>query len=278
MTIRIVTDSTCDLPGEAAAAAGITVVPMLVKVGSQEYRDGIDLGRRVFYEQLSTYQPYPTTAVPGAEIFTQVYRQLAAEGASQILSIHIMAGLSTVPEVARTAAQAVTGAEVIVLDSRSISLGAGFQALRAAHMAAEGRSLAEILAALQSQAQRTHVVALLDVLEYLQRSGRMHSAVAGLGQLLRFKPLVKIHNGESAAEGVRTRERATERLVQVLNEIGPLEQAGIIHSNAPDRVDDLLHKAGPLLPPGEIPVVDITPVIGVHTGPNAVGFACVAIG
>jgi DegV family protein with EDD domain len=168
--------------------------------------------------------------------------------------------------------------DVTVFDSRSVSLGSGFLAETAAREAANGASLARILDVLQAQARRTHVVAMLDLLEYLQRSGRMSGAVAGLGQMLRFKPLLRVHDGQSTAESIRTRERATDRLVQILADIGPLERAGIVHSNAPERVDDLQLKAGPLLPPGDVPVVDITPVVGVHTGPGAVGFACVAKG
>jgi DegV family protein with EDD domain len=139
----------------------------------------------------------------------------------------------------------------------------------------QGASLQEILASLEDQASRTHVVAMLDMFEYLQRSGRMNSALAGLGQMLRFKPLVRIHAGEAKAEGVRTRERATDRLVQILSELSPLERVALVHSNAPDRAQDLLHKARALLPSGEIPVEDITPVIGLHTGPGAVGFTCI---
>jgi DegV family protein with EDD domain len=275
MPIRIVTDSTCDLPAELAQFHGISVLPMLIKVGEQCYFDGIDLTRQDFYERLDEYDPYPITAAAPVETFRHTYEELAAQGATEILSIHIASSLSKVVDVAQQAASETRAAKVTVFDSRQVSLGIGFLAESAAIAAEEGRSMAEILDSLEKQVERTYVVALLDLLEYMQRSGRMSAVMTGLGKMLKFKPLIRIHNGIPAAESVRTHEKATTRLVQVLEEYGPLERVALLHSHAKERAEELHKRAADLLPAGELMMVDITPVLGVHTGPGAMGFACV---
>jgi DegV family protein with EDD domain len=276
MSIKIVTDSTSDLPPKTAASLGVTVIPMLIRVGSQVYRDGVDITRQQFYDQLADGETDIHSLVPEEGVFCQAYQRLVDQGATEILSIHLMESLSTVIATARAAAPQVKGARVIAFDARQVSLGVGFQVDLAARSAAAGKSMDEILALIEDQIRRTHVVAMLDMLEYLRRGGRLGDAVAGLAGLLKFKPLIKIYDGKPSTEGVRTRERATDRLVQILTEIGPLERLALLHSNAPDRADDLRRKAQSILPPSEVDVVELTPAIGAHTGPFAVGFACVA--
>ena len=275
MPIRIVTDSTCDLPSDLAQFHRISVLPMLIKVGERSYFDGIDLTRQDFYEHLDKFEPYPITGAAPVETFRHAYEELAAQGATEILSIHIASSLSKVVEVAQQAANETSAAKVTVFDSQQVSLGIGFLAESAAIAIKEGRSMAEILDLLEKQVERTYVVALLDLLEYMQRSGRMSAVMTGLGKMLKFKPLIRIHNGTPSAESVRTHEKATVRLVQVLEEYGPLERVALIHSNAIERAQELRHRAGALLPAEELMMVDVTPVLGVHTGPGAMGFACV---
>ncbi|MGB7537931.1 MAG: DegV family protein, partial [Anaerolineales bacterium] len=212
MAIRIVTDSTCDLPQEILLKHGIGVVPLYIHAGGQEYQDGVDLSRREFYERLPSYHPAPMTAVPSPEVFRRVYEQMADEGASEVLSIHISVKLSAMVDIAREAAKITAAIPVTVFDSRQLSLGMGFQVLAAAEAAAAGRTMAEILAMLEKQIARTHVFAALDTLEFMRRSGRMNFALATLGTLLQIKPLLKMYDGEPAAERVRTRGGAIKRL------------------------------------------------------------------
>ena len=275
MTIRIVTDSTCDLPEATVAEYGITVVPLYINVGDQSYLDGVELSRQEFYKRLPDYETPPTTAAPGPEVFRQTYERLADEGATGVLSIHISISLSATMDVARLGAKETDAVPVTVLDSKQLSLGTGFLVLAAARAAAEGRSMAEITTLLEEQILRTHVFAALDTLEFLRRSGRMNRVMAGLGTVLQIKPLLKMYDGEPTAERVRTRKRATERLISLLSDLVPLEQVALVHTHAPDRAEELQHQVQHLLPEGEVPSVDITPVIGAHIGPGAVGFACV---
>jgi len=275
MSIRIVTDSTCDLPKDTVAEHRITVVPLYINVGGQGYLDGVELTREEFYERLPDYDPPPTTATPGPEQFRRAYEALAAEGASEILSIHISETLSATVNSARLGAQATESVPVTVIDSGSLSLGMGFLTMAAAKLVDLGRSLREIVPLLEDQISRTHVFAALDTLEFLRRGGRMNRALATVGSWLQMKPLLRMHAGEAIAERVRTTETATKRLVELLGELVPLEQVALVHTHALERAADLLDRVRHLLPDGKIMSVDITPVFGTHLGPGAVGFSCV---
>ncbi|MFZ5810377.1 MAG: DegV family protein [Chloroflexota bacterium] len=275
MTVRIVTDSTCDLPKEIIDRYGIRVVPLYINVGNQGYLDGIDITRMEFYQKLPNFAEHPTTAVPSMQKFLAMYESLADEGATAVLSIHISISLSATVEVARSAAQETTSVPVIVFDSRQLSLGTGFMVETAAKMAAEGHNVEEILHVLNQQVKRSHVFAALDTLEFLKRSGRMNRYISGLGTLLQLKPILTMYDGKPGSERVRTRARATKRVVEMLAEVGPIERVALLHTNAPEMVIELRHLAANLLPPGEILEADITPVIGAHIGPGAYGFAVV---
>jgi DegV family protein with EDD domain len=275
MTIKIVTDSTCDLPEAIVAEYGITVVPLYINVGDQSYLDGVELSRQEFYERLPDYESPPTTAAPGPEVFRQTYERLADEGATGVLSIHISISLSATMDVARLGAKETDAVPVTVFDSRQLSLGTGFLVLTAAKAAAEGRSMDEIMPLLEEQISRSHVFAALDTLEFLRRSGRMNRVMAGLGSVLQIKPLLKMYDGNPTAERVRTRKRAIERLISLLSELVPLEQVALVHTHAPDKAEDLRQRVQHVLPEGETLSVEVTSVIGAHIGPGAVGFACV---
>ena len=275
--IRIVTDSTCDLPRSIVDRLQITVLPLFINIGKETYLDGVDMSRQTFYQKLPTFKSHPTTAAPGPDVFQQIYERLAAEGATEILSIHIAKMLSSTVNIARVATKETTAVPVTVLDSGQISLGMGFMVQKAAAAATQGASMTEILNLLDEQGSRTHVFAVIDTLTYLRRSGRMNSVVAGIGSLLQIKPLLKMHQGEAASERVRTLSAARKRLVTLLDEVGPVEEAALVHTHAANRAESLHRQAAHLLPGGEIPSVDITPVLGAHLGPNAVGFACVSV-
>ena len=277
MTIRVVTDSTCDLPAEIIARYGICVIPLYINVGNQGFLDGIDMKRDEFYTRLPTFLTHPTTAVPSPQKFRAIYDSLADEGASEIISIHISVSLSATVDVARTAAQETSSIPVTVLDSQQLSLGTGFLVETAAKMTEVGNSMGEILAAVNDQIQRSHVFAALDTLEYLKRSGRMNKYLADFASLLQIKPILTMYNGKPGTERVRTRDRALKRLVEMLTAAGTLERAAIVHSHVqPERIAELRALSAGLLLQRDIMTADITPVIGAHIGPGAVGFAVVA--
>ena len=275
MTVRIVTDSSCDLPA-GVMAMGICVVPLYINVGSHGYLDGIDLTRDEFYKRLPTFSEQPTTAVPSPLKFRAMYDALADEGASAVLSIHISSSLSAIVNVAQVAAQETVSVPVTVFDSRQLSLGTGFLVETAARLARAGSMVPEILAALNEQIQCTHVFAALDTLHFLRRSGRMNLVVSTIGELLQIKPLLKMYDGRASAERVRTRKYAMQRLVELLHEYGPYEKVALLHSDAAEWAKDLLQEVRKFLPDGEIWFEQINPVLGAHLGPGVVGFACVS--
>jgi DegV family protein with EDD domain len=275
MGIRIVTDSTCDLPAEIINMHRVSIIPMYIITPNGDMQDGIDLTRKEFYERLPGYKPHPTTAAPSPTVFNDTYEKLAREGASEIISIHISRKLSAVMDIANQAARETTAIPVTVFDSRQLSLGTGFQVITAVEAAEKGKSVDEIIHILKNQIQRTHVFAALDTLEYLRRSGRMNFALSFLGSLLRIKPFLKMYDGNPTAERVRTRDRAIKRLKELLIEATPLEKVGLLYSQSKDRAETLLQDVKHLLPEGDTLMEEINPVLGVHIGPGVVGFACI---
>jgi DegV family protein with EDD domain len=277
MSIQIVTDSAADLPQEVAAKHGITVVPLYINVGGKSYLDGVDLSREAFYTRLPSFKSFPTTSAPGSEAFRRVYEKLAAEGATDILSIHISASLSATFNIAQAAAQTTKAAAVIPFDGGQLTLGTGLLALAASKAAAAGQAMDDIVALLKEKTARTYSFAALDTLEFLRRSGRVSHLAYGLGSLLSIKPLLKMHTGEIGMERVRTRRRAVERLIELVSDLGPLEELSIVHTNAPQRAEALKQRAQSLFPKDKVPLFSsVTPVIGAHVGPGAVGLVCIA--
>lgn len=275
MGIRIVTDSTCDLPKAIVEKHGITVIPLHIQQGGQSFLDGVEMSREEFYTRLPDFRPAPTTAAPGPEIFKQAWERLANAGAKAILSIHISEKLSATINSARSAAEQFTRIPVTVLDSSQLSLGMGFIVEKAAQMAGAGHKMEAILSSLSGMMKRTYVFASLKTLEYLRRSGRMHFALAGFGELLQIKPLLHMNQGKATAHRVRTQSRATARLLEWLAEYAPFERLAIVHAGVQKEAEDMLQRIKDYLPHSEIPIVQITPVLGAHLGVGALGFACI---
>jgi DegV family protein with EDD domain len=276
MTLKIVTDSTCDLPEQVIEDLGITVVPLFINLFDKGYLDGVEITRKDFYTNLPNYEVHPTTGIPGLKAFTQAYDALASKGATQILSIHISESLSGTVGVAQTAAQEFDRIPVSVRDSGQLSIGTGFHVESAARMANEGKSVEEILTVLDDMLPRTFVTAGLQTLDYLRRSGRMNRFVAGLGSLLQLKPILTMKNGQPGSERVRTASKAEARLIEMLEEHQPIERFALLHTNAPDEAQAFYTKIKQQIPSGEVYSMDITPVIGAHIGPGAVGFAIIS--
>jgi DegV family protein with EDD domain len=271
-----VTDTTCDIPPKIAAELGITIIPDYINVGEESFLDGVDLTRPEFYRRLPGWSTPPSTSAPGMDVFRRVYEHLAAEGASAIISMHLSERLSNLSNMARLGAQAAVGVPVTVVPGGFISLGGGFVAMAAARAALAGAGLAEILALIQDVSSRTHIFASLSTFEFLRRSGRVPNLAARIGGALHVLPLIKVLQDDISLELVRSQNRGIERVIHLVEALGPLEQLGVVHANLPGRIDDLVRRVEHLFPPGkERFVVDITPVIGTHTGPGAIGLAAV---
>lgn len=276
MSIKIVTDSTCDLPQDVIKKLDITVVPLYINIGDKGYLDGIDIKRKDFYTNLPNYEVHPTTATPSIETFKSLYKKLAKTGADEILSIHISESLSATVKIAELAAQEFKDIPLTVRDSQQLSMGTGFQVELAAKMAKAGKSMKAIIKAVDDLMSRTFVAAGLDTLEFLHRSGRMNVFLAGIGSLLQLKPILTMKRGLPGSEKVRMSKKAIERLINMLKENLPIERFALLHTNAAEKADALKNQVLDLLPREKIFSMDITPAIGAHIGPNAVGYALVS--
>lgn len=277
MTIKIVTDSTCDLPPELVDAYGITVVPCYINMGGKSYLDGVELSREAFYEQLPLHNPPPTTSAPGIAAFVEKYERLIAEGASGIVSIHISARLSNIVNVARLAAEVIAAAPVQVLDGGQLTIGTGLLVLEAAKAARDGRTVEAIVAMLRTYTKRVHTVAMLDTLEYLRRSGRLSRFQALMGTILRIKPLLTMNNDEIGMERVRTHQKAVDRLLDILTTLLPVESLVMVHTHVRAEAESLWQQISALVPELPYPLfVDVTTALGAHLGPGTIGFTCVS--
>lgn len=271
--IAIVTDSTADIPKELTERHNIHVVPNILVIDGKSLEDGKGISRQEFYTELPKMKTFPTTATASSGAYQQLYQHLLQEGFSQILSIHAASLLSGIFNAASLAAQAF-GECVRVIDSQYVTLGLGFQALAAAE-AALHEPLESILSLIEDVRRRVRVVAMLDTLEYVRRSGRVSWARAHLGVLLQIKPLVEIRSGRVFRLGEeRTRRRGVERLLRHLHNLDKLERLAILHTNAEEEALSILDSLRPELPTQPF-CVNVTPIIGAHVGPNGLGFAAV---
>jgi len=276
MTVRVVTDSTADLPPEVVRELGITVVPLLVLFGDEVYRDGVDLSSEEFFERLTTSPVLPTTSQPPVGAFLETYRKLAAE-TDEIVSIHIAARSSGTCESALQASRSLGGSPRIeIVDSQSASMGLGYQVMAAAHAARTGASLEEVAAAARSVGRRVHLLALLETLEYLRRGGRIGRAQAFLGSVLNLKPLITIRDGVvQPAARVRTRARALDQMLRYCLAYGDLEDVAVMHGTTPEDAEMLARRIREHLPDVPIYVGRLGPALGVHGGPGIIGMIVV---
>jgi DegV family protein with EDD domain len=271
-SVRIVTDSSCDLPQEVADQHGISIVPLSIRFGDEEFTDREELSTDEFWAKCRATDLLPETAAPSPGRFEQTFRALAAEGATSIITINLSSGLSATIEAARNAQRAVAeDLDVRIIDSQTVSVGVGALAVLAAEAAEAGKSADEIEELVNDVAGRTRVHAALDTLENLKKGGRIGGAQSMLGSLLSIKPLIEVRNGVVEPNGKqRTRSRALDHLVKlVTEEADSIERLAVLHA-ACDDVDALVDRLKPLVD-GEILVGQIGPVVGAHAGIGTIG-------
>jgi DegV family protein with EDD domain len=270
--VAIVTDSTSDIPADLAKELKISVVPALLTIEGKSFPDGEGMTRDEIYARMPTLQQPVTTAVPSSNEFSQTYRSLLEVGFSRVLSIHVSADLSGMLNSAKQAADQFNGA-VQLFDSRQISLGLGFQVIEAARKAMSGASIEHLLKRAHEVKNRISVVAMVNSLEYLHRSGRVSWLRAGLGDFLRIKLLVEIREGlvEELAK-TRTSGRALQQIKDLASSWAPLEKLAVLHAGIPAQARQLADDVQHLLS-DHVLVVDVTTVIGAHVGPGSFGLA-----
>lgn len=272
LPVGIVTDSTADVPAEVLSSLKIAMVPALLIIDGQTYVDGVDISREEFYRRLPSFQSPPTTAAPSSIQFKQAYERLLAAGMEQILSIHVSSRLSGIINAAHQAAQQF-GDRVHVFDSQQLSLGLGYQAMEAATAALDGLSIEAVLERARRARANVHLLALINSLEYLRRSGRVSWLQAGVSELLRIKLLLTLKNGFVESFGrARTFGHALEALRREARSWAPMSQLAIMHSGIVEKAKELADELNTLCSTPPM-VVNVTTVIGAHVGPGSIGIA-----
>jgi DegV family protein with EDD domain len=277
MTVRIVTDSTCDLPGDVVADYGLTVVPLVVSLGDEEFVDGPDLDLDDFYARLRAFTGAPRTSQPSVERFIEAYDGLANDG-DGVVSIHISSRMSGTLNSASVARERLAGrVHIDLVDSYNVSLGLGAVVLEAAEAARAGADFAAVGEAARRAVERVRVVALVETLEYLRRGGRIGRARSMLGSLLNIKPILHIERGEMAPfERVRTWNRAVDRLAEVATADRTISRLFVAAAGDDDAARALLERVAPELPHTDVRFGRIGPIVGVHGGPGLLGICPVA--
>jgi DegV family protein with EDD domain len=276
MAVRILTDSTADIPREKAEALGINVVPLTVFFGNDAYLDGIELDNTAFYARLQSSKVSPRTSQPPPAAFIEAYTKLINEGADTILAVTLSTKLSGTYQSAYTARDSLPDdlkqIPIDIVDSESVSIGMNMAIMHAAEEAQQGAGLEEIKANLLDRLARTRVLFVLDTLEYLKRGGRIGGAVAMVGAMLSVKPILTIKNGLiDLIERPRTRSKAFARIAQLIGEMPQPEEFSIVESDT--AVGQQLAQALQESYKGTIPTYKLGAVVGTYTGPGTAGVA-----
>lgn len=278
--VMVVTDSTSNIPLELLDGNPIRVLPLQLIWGDEILRDGVDISPTEFYTRLKTAKIMPTTSQTTPEEFKQEYAQIIEAG-YEILSIHISSKLSGTLDSAIQAKRAFPTAKIELVDSTSTSMAMGFQVLAAARVAAAGGSLHDCKTVAERAREQTGVYFALNTLEFLQRGGRIGGAAAFLGTVLSLKPILEIRGGQiEAVERVRTLSKSLDRLLDLVEaklekEPGPVRLCAI-HGNSFEECNLLLNKAVKRFSSSlirETAISDVSPVLGTHAGPGALGMA-----
>lgn len=271
MAVRVVTDSTADIPSAVADELGIAVVPLYIHFGHNVYQDGVDIGHDEFYRRLVEGPDFPKTSAPSSGSFTEVYEALSAD-TDEILSIHISTKLSATYNSAVVGRDGVrTACRVEVIDSRSASMGLGLLAIVAAKAARRGATLDEVSDVVHRSIPRTHYFGLVETLEYLYRGGRIGKAQSFFGSMLSIKPLLAIREGEVyPVERVRGRAKAVARVQQMAEEFQNVKHMAICYTTPSEDADRLAQRLATRLTEGQLYQTRCGATIGTYVGPSAV--------
>jgi DegV family protein with EDD domain len=269
-SVALVTDSTSDIPIDLMESLGIEVVPAVVTIEGETFHDGVDLSRDVFYQRQPHLTTPATTAAPSPLLFERAYTKVFNSGANKILSIHLPSKLSGMYNVAVQSARPF-GEKIEVIESGQISMGMGFQVIEAAITAQSGGTFEQVLEAAQYARKHVYLIALIENLTYLKRSGRISWLGAGVGNLLQVKLLIEVVEGEINRLGqVRTTTKAMDKLKHIAEGWGPLKRLAVAHSAITEVAHEYASELSSFCETTPL-VVDVTTAIGAHVGPGALG-------
>jgi len=274
---RIVADTTSGLSGDMAQRLGIPLVPQIIHFGEESFREGIDIDQITFLKRLKTDRELPRTAAPFPGDFIAAFVDMARAGES-IVCIFPSAEVSGTVRSAMTAREEFPGADIRIIDSRTIAGPLATMVLEADRAAKAGATADEVEALARALIPRARVFFLVDTLEYLQRGGRIGGAQALVGSILQVKPILAFRDGHiEPYEKARTKSRAFSRLKElVLAEAdrGSEARLTVMHSDAPGEASALASDLQAALRAPSVMIMDLVPAIVTHAGPGtlAVGF------
>lgn len=272
MTVRIVTDSACDLSDAELEEWGISMVPLSIRFGDEEFVDRTEISTDDFYRRLAASEDLPETSAPSPGAFVATFNKLADEGATAVVCINLSEALSATIQAARTAASSDdVSVDVRVINSQSVTGGLGSIVLACAQAARAGQTVDEVVALAENLRDRTRIYATLDTLENLKKGGRIGGAQAAFGTMLSIKPLLDLSTGEVVAAGKqRTRRRSLAWVRDQLEQAGEVENLAILHSNA-DDINEFLDTLSDIPSMASSRTNIIGAVIGTHGGPGIIG-------
>lgn len=270
--VRVVTDSACDLSDELAGRYDIDVVPLAIRFGGEELLDRRDISPDEFWRRCKGSGALPETSAPPPGAFTAAYERAAAAGADGVLCLTLSAGVSATHQSALAGAEPLQGrVPVVVIDTRSLTMGQGLICIAAAEAAAAGASMDALAALAHDLIGRTRVLGIVDTLDHLQRGGRIGGAAALLGSLLSIKPVIEVRGGVVEQESKqRTRARALDYLAAKVAADAPLERLAVADGAAPD-IDAVVERLRTVEVAHELVVTELGPVVGTHSGPGSIG-------
>lgn len=271
--IALVADSACDLPRKIVEQYGIKTLPLKVIYGDRAYSDRIDIEPSEVYEKMPRL--IPTTSMPGVQEIRELFERLRAEGFTHVLSLHLSGGLSGTCETVRSVTRDITDMQIKVLDTNTLSFGTGWMVLDTARNIAAGLSFDAVVAKYQELQPRVQLYYILETLEYLAKGGRIGRVSGMLGNLLDIKPIISV--GKDGKYFTFCKARGRRRSIDKLCEI--VENAvresrinlAVLHGGAQEECQRLVERFKQLPNINEIISSDISPVLGVHTGPGLLG-------
>jgi DegV family protein with EDD domain len=274
MAVKVVTDSTADLPPGIIEEFGITVVAEYLRFGQKVYRDRVDITEDEFYHRLINDSIHPSTTQPSPQDFTDVYKKLAKE-ADGIISIHVTGKLSGTCNAAQRGKEAAAvSCPIEIVDSQLVTMGLGHLVIAAAKMARSGKNLPEIVKELKQMIPRIRVIGLLDTLKYLALGGRIGKVQALVGSLLNVKPMLTIKDGVLSPTGrVRSRAKGIDILYDFVKNTPAIQDLAVIYNTALEEAQAFVKRLGVLFPEERIILARLGPALGVHTGPGIIFIA-----
>ena len=271
--IGVVTDSCADLPKDLAKDLGVTIIPLNVIFGDEVLKDGVEITSAQFYKRLANEKKLPSTSQPSPQEFEEIYKVLL-KSYDRVISIHLSEKLSGTLDSARVAAKNFEG-NVFIFDSESISVGVGIQVEAAVEAIEKGMTFEEIKNYLKEVRESTHALFTLDTLKYLEKGGRIGKAESLLGSVLNIKPIIIVKEGMYHAFGkARSQKKAIKQISKYLiglSEGRKVKSLAIGHGMAKEAAEKLKDNLEKALDIKASIVAEVGPVIGVHTGPGALG-------